>query len=102
MNDISDMLLALSQYPNGTYIKLVWPHEGLVLGGIIETIYETDNGKREGTSMYREFYACAFRVKKTIQNTGSLSYPYNAILEISPDTAPMMISLEDDTIIWSK
>ena len=99
---MNEMLKAISQYPNGTYLKLVWPHEGLILGGVVETIYETDNGRIEGTSNYREYYACAFRVKQNIQNTGTLSYPYNTLLEISPETAPVMISLEDDTIIWAK
>lgn len=97
---MNDLLMVLSKYPNGTYLKLAWPHEGLILGGTIETIYETDNGKMEGTSLYQEYYACAFRVKKSIQNTGTLSYPYNTLLEISADTAPAMISLEDDSIIW--
>lgn len=97
---MNEMIKAVSQYANGTYIKLEWSHEGLVLGGIIETIYGTDNGKIEGTSLYREFHAMAFRVKRVIRNDNNSAYPAGILLEISPETSPTAIKFEDDTVIW--
>lgn len=97
---MNEMIKAISQYPNGTYVKLEWTHEGLILGGVIDTIYETDNGKLEGTSAYREYVACAFRVKQVLQNSGNSVYPVGSLLEISEETAPTIISLEDETVIW--
>ncbi len=97
---MDDMIKVISQYPNGTYIKLEWTHESLVLGGTIDTIYETDNGKIEGTSLYREFSAFAFRIKNVLQNDNNSAYPIGTLLEISPDTAPSVIYAEDDTVIW--
>lgn len=97
---MDDMMRAISQYPNGTYLKLEWAHEGLILGGTIDTIYETDNGKIEGTSSYREYYACAFRIKNVFENPNNSVYPTGSLIEISPDTAPTSIALEDGTIVW--
>ena len=97
---MNDMIKTLSLYPNGTYIKLEWAHEGLVLGGVIDTIYETDNGKIEGTSLFREFRAFAFRVKAVLQNDNNGAYPVGSLLEISPETVPTAIYLQDDTVVW--
>ena len=41
---IDDMVREISKYPNGTYLKIEWENSQLVLEGIIDTIYETDNG----------------------------------------------------------
>lgn len=97
---MDDMIKVISQYPNGTYVKLEWIHDFLVLGGTIETIYETDNGKIEGTSLYREFSAFAFRIKEVLRNDNNGAYPIGSLVEISPDTAPNFIYTQDDAVIW--
>lgn len=98
---MNEMVRAVSQYKNGTYMRLEWSHEGLILGATIDTIYETDNGKIEGTPSYKEFYACAFRIKRVFENANNSVYPIGSLLEVSVDTAPSKITLEDGTIVWS-
>lgn len=41
--DMDEMMREINKYPNGTYLKLEWEDRQLVLEGIIDTIYETDN-----------------------------------------------------------
>lgn len=94
------MIRAISQHPNRTYLQLEWAHEGLVLAGTIDTIYETDNGKLEGTPSYREYYACAFRVKYVLANAGNGVYPAGSLIEIHQDTAPTKITLKDGSVVW--
>lgn len=97
---MNDMMQEISQFPNGTYLRMTWAHEGLILGGTIDTIYETDNGRIEGTPSYREYYACAFRIKRVFENPNNSVYPEGSLIEISPDTAPTMIALEDGSLVW--
>ncbi len=49
------MVREISKYPNGTYLKIEWENSQLVLEGIIDTIYETDNGLEEDDAGYMEF-----------------------------------------------
>ena len=66
--DMDEMMREISKYPNGTYLKIEWENSQLVLEGIIDTIYETDNGLEEDDTGYMEFYACSFRIEKIIKN----------------------------------
>lgn len=95
-----DLIRAIGKYPNNTTVIMEWFQEGLTLLGTISTIYETDNGKVEGTPSYCEYYACAFRVKSVMENLGRGVYPPGSLIEISADTAPNSITLEDGTIVW--
>ena len=52
---IDEMVRTLSQYPNGTFLRLSWDCESFVIDGILDTIYETDNGADEGSKEYQEF-----------------------------------------------
>ena len=72
--DMDEMMREISKYPNGTYLKLECEDGQLVLEGIIDTIYETDNRLDEEDIRYREFYACAVKIKKIIQK-----YPYKKV-----------------------
>ena len=65
---MDDMMRILSKLPNGTYIKIEWDSAMLALGGIIETIYQTDNGMPETVSGFQEYYAAAFRIKDVLKN----------------------------------
>lgn len=98
---MDEMLKAISQYPGGTYLKIEWASANLLLGGILDTIYQTDNGKPEGTSLFHEFYACAFRIKEVLQNASGTPYPVNSLMEISMEAPPTRITLQDDTVVWS-
>lgn len=99
---IDELIQAISQYPNGTYMQLSWPHEGVTLGCVLDTIYETDNGKLEGTSLYKEYYACAFRIKRVIENANNGAYPTGSLMEIYRDTAPTYIVLETGEMVWPR
>lgn len=98
---MDEMLTAISRYPGGTYLKLEWASAGLLLGGVLDTVYQTDNGKPEGTSLFREFYACTFRIKDVLQNMSGNVYNVNSLMEISMEAPPTRITLQDDTVVWS-
>lgn len=98
---MDEMLEAISHYPNGTYLKIEWASANLLLGGLIDTIYQTDNGNPEGTSLFREFYACSFRIKDVLQNMSGNTYYVNSLMEISMEAPPTKITLQDDTVVWS-
>ena len=97
---MDEMLKAISRFPNGTYLKLEWTAANVTLGGIIDTIYQTDNGKPENTSTFREYYACAFRIKDVIQNLSSIQYSANTLMEVSMEAPPSKITLKNDVVVW--
>ena len=97
---MDELLHALSKYPNGTYVKIEWDSALLSLGGVIETIYQTDNGMPETASMYREYYAAAFRIKHILKNGSGQTYTSNMVMEISMLAAPSRVFLENDPLIW--
>lgn len=97
---MDEMLRAISNYPNGTYLQIEWADAGVILGGVIDTIYQTDNGCPEGTSGFREYYVCAFRLKDIIKNVSGNAYNANSLMEVSMEAPPTMITLRDDEIVW--
>ena len=97
---MDEMMRVLSRYPNGTYIKVDWDNALLKLGGLIETIYQTDNGLAEYLSEYREYYAAVFRIKDILRNESANTYSPSMVMELSMLSAPSRIKLEDDTVIW--
>lgn len=94
------MMKEISQYPNGTYLKVEWDNGQLTLDGTIDTIYESDNGLDEEDTAYKEFYACAFRVKKIIRNQKNKDYAIDSLIEISVENQPTRITLPDGGIVW--
>ena len=97
---MDEMMRLLSSFPNGTYIKVEWDSAKLSLGGVIETIYETDNGLPETVSDYKEFYAMVFRIKDVLKNESGQVYSGNMVMEISEMSAPNRILSQHDMIIW--
>lgn len=97
---MDEMLRAISNYPNGTYIQIEWAEAGVILGGVIDTIYQTDNGHPEGTSGFREYYACAFRIRDVIKNLSGNAYSANSLMEVSMESSPTRIALRDDELVW--
>lgn len=97
---MDEMMCQLSNFPNGTYIKVEWDSAKLVLGGLIETIYQTDNGLPESVSDYKEFYAMVFRIKDVLKNESGQLYTGNMVMEISALSAPSRIWSQHDMVIW--
>lgn len=44
---MDEMIQKVSAYPNGTYLKIIWSFGKDELEGIIDTVYETNNGLNE-------------------------------------------------------
>lgn len=97
---MDDMMKEISQYPNGTYLKVEWNNGQFVLDGEIDTIYESDNGLDEEDANYREFYACAFRVKSIVRNLKNIDCVVDSLIEISIENQPTQITLLDGSILW--
>ena len=97
---MDEMMQALSVYPNGTYVRIEWDAAMLSLGGLIETIYQTNNGLPEIVSDYREFYAMAFRIKDVLRNETGNNYISNMVMEVSCMSQPSRVYYSDGTLIW--
>ena len=65
---MDEMMQKISAYPNGTPLRISWDSGKAVIAGIIDTIYETDNGAEDDKDQYQEFYACAVLIKRIIRN----------------------------------
>ena len=99
---MDEMLRKISNYPNGTFLKITWEYGNMVIEGVIDTIYKTDNGLDMDDKEYQEFYACAVMVKKVISNLKMEKLKMNQLIELSKANQPTSIELEDGTIIWEK
>lgn len=96
------MMQKISAYPNGTLLQISWDSGRTAIEGIIDTIYETDNGAEMDKEQYREFYACAVLVKRIIRNRSSTPLAANTLIEVSIQNQPSKIKLADGTVIWEK
>ncbi|MBD5544716.1 MAG: hypothetical protein HDR01_10895 [Lachnospiraceae bacterium] len=74
----------------------------LVLYGKIDTIYETNNGLEEEDDGYKEFYVCALRVENIFNNPKDKECHFGGLIEISMENEPILIALDDGSIIWRK
>lgn len=99
---MDEMIRIISQYPNGTFLKIVWEYGKSIVEGVIDTIYETDNGLDICEKDYQEFYACAFWIKAVICDWMKMGLRNHQLIEISRERQPTSIELEDGTIIWEK
>ncbi len=96
------MMKAISKYPNGTYLKIEWGKNEPVIEGKIDTIYESNNGWEEDDVQYREFYACALRIKRINGDFKRSKYAINDLIEISIENQPTCISLYDGSVVWKR
>lgn len=96
------MMQLLSAYPNGTFLRISWGSGKVVIEGILDTIYETDNGAEIDEEQYQELYACAVLVKNVIRNLSNRFLAANTLIEVSIQNQPSKIELVDGTIIWSR
>lgn len=99
---MDEMLKVLNKYPNGTYLILHWEKEEISLEGIIDTMYESNNGLDEDEDGYLEFYACAFKIYKIIQKPSDYAVKANELIEISILNKPSIIKLKDGMVIWNE
>lgn len=100
--DMNKMMRHLSTCPNGTFLRISWDFGKVAIEGIIDTIYETDNGAEDDEDQYQEFYACAVLVKNVIRNLSNRPLAENTLIEVSIENLPSKIELVDGTIIWSR
>ena len=98
---MDEMMKIIGRYPNGTFFKVSWGLREIIIEGVLDTIYETDNGL-EGDEGYQEYFACAFRINKIVQNLDSLDLKQGQLIEISKYNSPSSIELEDGTVIWQR
>ena len=96
---MDEMLKIISKYPNGTFFKVSWRLRQIIVEGILDTIYETDNGL-EGDKAYQEYFACSFKVNKIVQNSYHSNLEQGQLIEISIYNSPTSIELKDGTVIW--
>lgn len=99
---MDEMMQEICKYSNGTYLIVEWEYGRVVLEGIIDTIYESNNGLDEEDNNYKEFYACAFKIKKICKNSSSKIYGVDNLIELSIENQPTLIALADSSIIWKK
>ncbi len=99
---MDEMMRVINKYSNGTYLKVEWGSGELVLEGEIDTIYESNNGLDEENVGYKEFYACAFRIKNIINNINNIEYHVGDLIEISVENEPALIVLNDGSVGWEK
>ena len=97
---MDEMMRTFSKYPNGTCLKVSWDFGKIVIVGLIDTIFETNNGLEEDAENYREYYACAFKVEKIVKNWKDINIKQGQLIEISEYNKPTGIEMEDGTVIW--
>lgn len=97
---MDQMIKKLAIYPSGTKLTVSWDKEKLVLQGIIDTIYESNNCLAEDDPEYKEFSACIIQIKKIISKPGSFKKKAGDLVEISIENQPTQIALSDGTIVW--
>ena len=101
VNVMDEMMKALSQFKNGTYLKLRWQERGGWIGGTIDTIYETCNDSEEA-DYNDEYYACAFRVIDIFDNSRDIQFHKNELVEISKYNSPDLITRENGDIVYNR
>ncbi|WP_091573070.1 hypothetical protein [Melghirimyces thermohalophilus] len=94
------LIKALNDYPNGTLLVVEWIDD-LKIEGVIDTIYETDNRFEMDEDGYREYFACALRVKAIVsQPADTKNIQLNSLIEVSSINPPSKICLKDGQPIW--
>lgn len=98
-----DMILEISKYPNGTFLKITWNYGSIVLEGEIDTLFETYTiDLEEGDPGYMEYHACAFMVKRVIANSEGKDIKPGHLIEVSIVNQPTCIELKDGFVLWER
>lgn len=98
------MISILNKYSNGTNIYVEWKNGEIALEGEIDTIFETDNCREVDDALYKEYYACLFKVGRVIKNKSTSNYFEGKLVELSMENEPTLIVLKDEknTVLWKK
>ncbi|MGX1981938.1 hypothetical protein [Thermolongibacillus altinsuensis] len=89
----------LNHYPNGTKLIIEWKG-GLRIKGLLDTIYETDNGLELEDEDYDEYFACTLKILSIENNPFGNVLSENNLLEVSKHDKPNKIFLENGVLIW--
>ena len=95
---MDEMMRQISAFPNGTLLRISWDSGKAVIEGILDTIYETDNGTEIDEEQYQEFYACAVLVQKVVRNLSGSPLAVNTLIEVSIENQPSKIELADGMV----
>lgn len=96
---MDEFIEVLNDYPNGTRLIIEWKN-GLRIKGLLDTIYETDNGLELEDENYEEYFACALEILSIENNSSRNALNENTLLEISKKNKPNKIFLENGVLIW--
>jgi hypothetical protein len=96
---MDEFIKVLNHYPNGTKLIIEWK-DGLRIKGLLDTIYETDNGLELEDEGYDEYFACALKILSIENNPSGKVFSENTLLEVSKQNKPNKIFLENGVLIW--
>jgi hypothetical protein len=96
---MDEFIKVLNHYPNGTKLIIEWK-DGLRIKGLLDTIYETDNGLELEDEDYDEYFACALKILSIENNLSGKVLSENTLLEVSKQNKPSKIFLENGVLIW--
>jgi hypothetical protein len=74
--------------------------DGLRIKGLLDTIYETDNGLELEDEDYDEYFACTLKIMPIDNNPSGNVLRENTLLEVSNQNKPIKIFLENGVLIW--
>lgn len=97
---LDEMMKVLFSYPSSTFLRMTWGGKGLVLEGLIDVKYESDNCLEEDNLEYREYYALTIVITKVLKKSDQFQKDVGDLLEISIENQPSKIELIDGTVIW--
>jgi hypothetical protein len=96
---MDEFIKVLNHYPNGTKLIIEWK-DGLRIKGLLDTIYETDNGLELEDEDYDEYFACTLKIMSIENNPSGNVLRENTLLEVSNQNKPIKIFLENGVLIW--
>ena len=97
------MLTTLSTYKNADGFTIYWG-DGLILGGVFDTISETDNCLEEDDPNYKEYYMCIIEITDIIRQPDEGLYEGDVgdLIEISVFNEPIKIEVQGKGVVWQK
>lgn len=98
---LDEMMKILFSYPGGTFLRIEWDSKGLMLEGVIDLKYESDNCLEEDNSEYREYYAMTIMITNILKRPNWFQKNVGDFLEISIENQPSKIELNNGIVIWN-
>lgn len=88
VNVISNLFQSINNNNHEIYTLIF--HDGSIIETIVDTCYETDNGKEIDDIQYEEYYAVAMRIINIIKDSEN-KYVINDLIEINYHNYPKEI-----------